>query len=204
MDYKRFRELAGRDIVLCNNSMNTLPDLLSDTSMLPPEPMKLLTLNLFDPFSAGFSGYLFNKGLIEKMLINTPVSSKIMKIRLATAADFMWNTVDYDPDVSLWSVLVSLYGTDAARELYRFNDAYFSTLASRVALRKGWDQPKHLRIIGDQRARLKDSLGKLEVLLRGDPALLNELKNLTQSLEGLYEKKVRTVAGQILAAGGGM
>ena len=127
-----------------------------------------------------------------------------MKIRIATAADFMWNSGDYDPDISLWNVLTARYGKDAARELYRFNDAYFATLASMVALRRGWDPPKHLRIIMEQRARLKDSLGKLEGLLQDDPALLGELKGLRQKLEGYYENEVRTVANQILATMGSM
>jgi hypothetical protein len=200
LDFNRFHDLAGRDLVLIDNSMNAIPEILADTSLLKQQSMKLRTLNLFDPFSVSFSAPLsMNKGM-DKMLINASLSSGIMKIRIATAADYMWNTGDYDPDLSLWKVLVSRYGMEAAHELYRFNDAYFTTLASMVALKQGWDQQRHIRIIHDQMLLLEGSLGKLEGLLAGDPELINELKSLRQHLERIYEKEIKTVASQIIAA----
>ena len=56
--------------------------------------------------------------------INQPARTQIDVIRLATAADFTWNTRDYDPDFSLWKILASRYGVDAARELIHYADHY--------------------------------------------------------------------------------
>jgi hypothetical protein len=88
----------------------------------------------------------------------------------------------------------------AAMELYRFNDAYFTTLASVVAFRCGWDQQKHARLINEQMLLMEESLGKLDELLVTEAGLLNELKNLKQSLERIYEAEIKTVANQIGAA----
>jgi hypothetical protein len=200
LDFNRFHNLAGRDLIHLDNSMNTIPEILSDTSMLKQQPMKLRTLNLFSPFNVRFSLPCPMHEGRGKMLINASLSSEIMKIRIATAADYMWNPGDYDPDLSLWKVLVSRFGRTAAQELYHFNDAYFTTLASVVALRQGWDQQKHARLINEQMLLMEESLGKLDELLVTEAGLLNELKSLKQSLVRIYETEIKTVANQIGAA----
>jgi hypothetical protein len=42
-------------------------------------------------------------------------------------ADYEWNTAAYNPEFALWRVLCSLYGTQCARELVLFNEAYYGT-----------------------------------------------------------------------------
>ncbi len=200
LDFHRFHELAGRELVLMDNSMNTIREILADTASIRNRPMIVRTLNLFDPFSVHFSESFTLPEGTGRMLINSPLSSEIMKIRIATAADFMWNMDSYDPDLSIWKVLVSMYGINTTRELYSFNDAYFSALASVIGLKKGQDQQKHLRLIGEQLLLMEGSLETLGRLPGFDGGLLNELKSLKQSLESLYDKEMKTVAGQIIAA----
>lgn len=199
LDYIRFHNPAGRDLILLDNSFNILPDILEDTAGLEDQPMKLRILNIFDPYSVGLSVPSSLPGTPDKILVNASCSSEIMKIRMATAADYMWNRAGYNPDLSLWKVLVSRFGLATTRELYHFNDAYFTTLASMIGLKKGNDQQKHARLIGEQMLRMEESLGKLDMLLVSDPELLNELKSLKQRLESFYEREIRTVASQILA-----
>ncbi len=200
LDLKRFHELAGRETVLLDNSMNRLTRILGDTAMILQYPMKLRTLNLFDPFDVQFSAPYIMSDDVRKLLINTPISTEIMKIRMATAADFMWNMESYDPDLSIWKTLVSRFGNSTSLELYRFNDAYFTTLASISALKHGKDQQRLVRQVSDHMALMEKSLGRLDRMLSADPALLNELKKLKQDLERLYDKEIKHVASQITAA----
>jgi hypothetical protein len=123
-----------------------------------------------------------------------------MKIRIATAADFMWNMGCYDPELSIWKVLVSRYGIHTTRELYGFNDAYFCALASVIGLKNGIEPQKNLKLIAEKLDQMEGSLGRLGQLTGFDDAVLNELKSLKQSLEILYDSELKTVAGQIVAS----
>ena len=199
VDYDRYRNCAGTNLVYLNNSMNKVPQIIQDTALLKFHPMKLLTLNLFDPFSMHFAEPFKLPGGTGKMLVNSPISSEIMKIRMATAADYMWNAGDYDPDRSIWNVLVSRFGITVTGELYRFNDSYFKTLASMIGLKSGGDQQRLLRMIHDQQELMEESLNRLEVLQNSNPSLLNELKSLKQSLETIFESEIKTVANQVIA-----
>ncbi|MCK4748095.1 MAG: beta-N-acetylglucosaminidase domain-containing protein, partial [Bacteroidales bacterium] len=199
-DFYRFHELAGRELILLDNSMNTIPEILEDTAMLQHQWMKLRTLNLFDPFRVKFSAPFSLPETTGKMLINSSLSSEIMQIRIATAADFMWNSGSYDPDLSIWKVLVSRFGISAARELYLFNDTYFTALASMIGLKQDIDQQRLVRQIDEQLDQLEKSVKNLDNLIPLNPGLLNELKSLKQSMESRYETETKELAGQIITA----
>ncbi|MFC2098446.1 beta-N-acetylglucosaminidase domain-containing protein [Bacteroidota bacterium] len=204
VDYFRFHNLVKRELILFDNSMNRLGEILKDSSTLKYYPMKIRTLNLFDPFSVQFTTPFKPAEESGKMLINSSLSSEIMKIRIATAADFMWNSEAYDPDLSIWKILVSRYGRTATHELYRFSDAYYTTLASMMGLSVGTDKQRLLRMINEQQVIMEESLRELDELLSSSGGLLNELKSLKQSLETMYEKEVKAVANQIIAVTEGM
>jgi len=52
--------------------------------------------------------------------MNFQPGSELDIVRMATAADFMWNVADYNPEASLWKVLRSRYGAEVARELVQY------------------------------------------------------------------------------------
>ncbi|MFZ0612805.1 MAG: beta-N-acetylglucosaminidase domain-containing protein [Desulfobacterales bacterium] len=88
-------------------------------------PDKVRMCSLFEPFDTyrpeGFQNY--NDG--RHMYTNVNAYSEVYKIKLATVADYEWNTAAYNPELSLWKVLCGLYGIECARELVLFNDAYY-------------------------------------------------------------------------------
>jgi hypothetical protein len=200
LDYQRFQGMADRKPVLMDNSMNTVREILDDTAAIGVISMKIRTLNLFGPYDVRFPESFILPESTGKMLINSAVSTGIMKIRIATAADFMWNMDSYDPELSIWKVLVSRYGIPTTRELYEFNDAYFCALTSVIGLKNGIEPQKNLKLIADRLDQMEGSLGRLGQLAGFDDAVLNELKSLKQSLEILYDSELKTVAGQIVAS----
>ncbi len=200
VDFKRYQELSGRELVLMDNTLGSLSDLSFDTLSMNGNHMKLRSLSLFDPFAVDFSDPF---ALLEgngKMLVNAPLSSEIMKLRMATAADFMWNTGDYNPDISIYKVLVSGFGEIITTELYVFNDAYYSALASIIGLRNGMEQQRTIRHINVQFDLMEETLHNLDRSLVDRPELLNELKQLKQSVESIYDAELKTVANQIIAS----
>ncbi len=136
-DYYRYSTLTDRELVIWDNSLNTLPVILSDTSLSMNLSLKLRTLNICEPYQVKFNGRFITGNQAGKIIINSPLDSELMKIRMATAADFMWNSGDYDPDFSLWKVLVSRYGREAAMNLYQFNESYMTLFGLLTTVKRG-------------------------------------------------------------------
>ncbi|MCK4853042.1 MAG: beta-N-acetylglucosaminidase domain-containing protein [Bacteroidales bacterium] len=198
-DFHRYRALTDRELVLWDNSLNTLPDILSDTSLSMSLSLKLRTLNVFEPYQVKFTGSSLPGSQAGKIIINSPLDSELMKIRIATAADYMWNTLTYDPDLSLWKVLVSRYGREAAMNLYQFNESYMTLLGSLTALKNGTGNQRHTRQINDELEVMQETLAILDGLIPYNPRLLNELKSLKMELEHTFEKEMKAISTQVIA-----
>jgi hypothetical protein len=198
-DLFRYSGLMDRELVLLDNSLNALPDILSDTSLSMNLSLKLRTLNVFDPYQVKFTGHSLPGAPAGKILINSPLDTELMRIRIATAADYMWNTRSYDPDLSLWKVLVSRYGMDAAMSLYRFNESYMTVFASLTAFKNDIGNQRHARQIKDQIKVMQETLEILDGQIPHHPGLLNELKSLKLDLEHTFEKEVETISTQVMA-----
>ncbi len=198
-DFHRYRALTDRELVIWDNSLNTLPDILSDTSLSMSLSLKLRTLNIFEPYQVKFTGPSLPGSQAGKIIINSPLDSELMKIRIATAADYMWNTLTYDPDLSLWKVLVSRYGREAAMNLYQFNESYMTLLGSLTALKNGTGNQRHARQINDELEVMQETLAILDVLIPHNPRLLNELKSLKLELEHTFEKEMEAISTQVIA-----
>jgi hypothetical protein len=198
-DLYRYSGLMGRELVLWDNSLNTLPEILSDTSLSMSLSLKLRTLNVFDPYQVKFAGHSLPGMPAGKILINSRLDSELMKIRIATAADYMWNTRTYDPDLSLWKVLVNWYGQDAAMNLYQFNESYMTVFGSLIALKNDTGNQRHARQIKDQIKVMQETLENLDGQIPHHPRLLNELKSLKLDLEHTFEKEVKAISTQVIA-----
>jgi hypothetical protein len=198
-DFHRYRALTDRELVIWDNSLNTLPDILSDTSLSMSLSLKLRTLNVFEPYQVKFTGSSLPGSQAGKIIINSPLDSELMKIRIATAADYMWNTLTYDPDLSLWKVLVSHYGREAAMNLYQFNESYMTLLGSLTALKNGTGNQRHARQINDEFEVMQETLAILDGLIPHNPRLLNELKSLKLELEHTFEKEMEAISTQVIA-----
>ena len=118
---------------------------------------------------------------------------------MATAADYMWNTQKYDPDLSLWKVLVSRYGQEAAMNLYHFNESYMTLIGSLTTLKNGTGNQRHARQIKDKLEVMQETLVILDGLIPYHPRLLNELKSLKLGLEHTFEEEMEAVSTQVMA-----
>src|SRR5699024_8283971 len=77
-------------------------------------PGKSILCNLFEPFDIEYPKN-FPTYLNPHYYSNNGGSGEINKIKNLTFADFTWNTKDYNPDFSLFKVLVRLFGKENAK-----------------------------------------------------------------------------------------
>jgi hypothetical protein len=189
---------VDRELVIWDNSLNTLPDILSDTSLSINLSLKLRTLNVFEPYQVRFTGLCIPGRQPCKIIINSPLDSELMRIRLATAADYMWNTLTYDPDLSLWKVLVSHYGREAAMNLYHFNESYMTLFGFLATLKTGTGHQRQARMIKNKLEVMQETLAILDGLIPNHPSLLKELKVLKLELENNFKDEMEAISTQVM------
>lgn len=198
-DFYRYKVLSDRELVIWDNSLNTLPGILNDTSHRKSLSLKLRALNLFEPYQVGYTGHSIPGRQPGKIIINSPLDSELMKIRIATAADYMWNNLTYDPDLSLWKILVSSFGHEAAMNLYQFNESYMTLFCSLTTLKNGTGNQRHARQIKDKLEVMQETLAILDGLIPDHQRLLNELKSLKLQLEQTFEEEMEAISTQVIA-----
>jgi hypothetical protein len=125
-DLERYSALIGRRPMIWDNTLYARN--LETTvygGYTAHYPGKVRMCNLFEPFDGPRPPdfHALNDG--GHMYTNGAAGSDIFRIKYATIADYEWNSAAYDPERSLWKVLVRNYGAACARQLLRFNHAYY-------------------------------------------------------------------------------
>ena len=187
-DIFRYYSLLNSSPVLLDNSLMTVSKKAGYGGSTPFYPHKLQLYNFFEPYSN--DELCFNKDRINRnrVVINQSVQSELEEIKMLTALDFYWNMDAYDPDFSLWKILVSHYGHDAAKELLEFGDALSGMLEINLLLKQK-DQVKKNTISGTETLlSLKEHLDRIADGLGNSDPLVGELKTLYTDAKNTFEQ----------------
>jgi hypothetical protein len=123
-DIDRYIAYVGSKPVFMDNSMQIHTQWGHYAGNDPFYPGKIRLFNMFEPYGNADIREYFSKLDTALFFINHTANSEMDLIRLATAADFLWNTNTYTKDHSLWKVLQSRYGAEVSRELLTYADKY--------------------------------------------------------------------------------
>jgi hypothetical protein len=184
-DFTRYIAYAHSKPVFMDNSM--LAPAAGYNGAMPYYPGKVRLFNIFEPFmNEGIRDHL---GLLDTSMywINQTAHTEIDVIRLATAADFTWNTRDYDPDFSLWKVLASRYGVDATRELIHYANEYGQILETELKVQRNEQVQRNLKNIREDLSVLSVTTRNLEKWLRSDHPLMKDIRSLNALLKARLE-----------------
>jgi hypothetical protein len=189
-DFKRFMAYTKRKPVFMDNSMLTSSAWGQFGGAYPYYSGKIRLYNIFEPFvNTGMRDHMHQ---LDSSLywVNLVPSSEIDVIRLSTAADFMWNTRSYDPDFSLWKVLLSRYGAEASRALVQYADLFGLMLEIELKLTRNEPIPRNLKNVKDDFSDLSIVSGKLIQLLGPDHPLTKDIMSLNGLLKVRLEKLI--------------
>ncbi len=180
-DILRFRSVMGPGPVFMDNSM------LIDTEWGQYGgnrfyPGKLRQFNLFEPFNHTDIQEFFKYLDTSMFVVNLPPVSEINLIRLATAADFLWNPESYNPEYALWKVLMSRYGQLNARELISYADKYAIILEALSRASMNTQVQKNLRIAHQTLVNLTGILSGLGERLGTQNRLVRELQQINSGV----------------------
>jgi hypothetical protein len=174
-DVFRYSSLLNRIPVLLDNSMLTESKKACYGGSAPYYPHKVRLYNFLEPYSNDELHYYGDRVNKKRVFINQSVHSELDKIKILTALDFYWNMDAYDPDFSLWKILVSRYGRDAARELLVFGDDLAAILEITILLQQNDQVSKNFRTGNEILSSLKEHLDRITGFLGSDNSLVDEL-----------------------------
>ncbi len=186
-DIRRFTDVYGTRPVFLDNSMQIFTPWAHYAGNDPWYPGKLRLYNIFGPYGHADIREYFSKLDTSLFIVNLAPVSEISIIRLATAADFMWNAAVYSEELSLWKVLQSRYGAQVARDLVTYADKYAQMLEMLAKQKSVKQTPRNLRSEQQILAELRllviavgDRLGPDYGLVKELSAMNDEVKFLLQ------------------------
>jgi hypothetical protein len=182
-DLNRYISFCGTKPIFLDNSMQMFSAWGQYGGNSPYYPGKVRLFNIFSPYSnTGLKDHL-NDIDSSVFIINQTAYSEIDIIRLATAADFMWNTANYEPDYSLWKVLFSRYGSEVALELINYADEYGLMLEIILKLRINEQVARNLKVGSATMNDLEMLIESMSHKLGSNHLLVKDLRNRNSTLQ---------------------
>jgi hypothetical protein len=179
-DIERFTGVTGIKPAFMDNSMQMATPWGHYSGSYPYYPGKIRLFNIFEPFGNDAIREHFSKLDTSLFFINKYAESEIDIIRLATAADFLWNCTAYSKNLSLWKVLQSRYGAIVSRELVRYADQYGLMLEMMLKLSENEQASRNLKIGQQILNDLDKQVVAVADVLGQDHRLVKELRYLNK------------------------
>jgi hypothetical protein len=187
-DLQRMKHYLKKMPVYWDNSVLTISRNMNMPEYYYHYPGKVRLYNIFEPYDNNNIEFIIENIDKEQIFFNGTVTSELDLIKFATIADFSWNTKTYDPDLSLWKILLSRYGLEAAKVLIFINDEYFSLKEIIINLNSAGLSQKLLKRGENIINNLNTELKKLASMLGESHPLTVELRNKTEHITREYNE----------------
>jgi len=191
-EFYRMSKITDRDPILMDNSLAENEMRFKTEYEKNFYAGKMRVLSLFEPYRLNTFNDLYQKSGQRKILLNIVDFSELNAIRILTAADYFWNTEQYNPEKSLWIILNKLIGTQNAIDLIYFNDAYFGLKEICRKIEINGLQYKNTRIAKNFESQLQEYFNKLDKGLT-NRFLLGELEKQMSDLLLRYRELTTSV-----------
>ena len=154
-------------------------------------PGKVRMCNLFEPFDTYRPENFQKFSDDQRIYINGNTYRETYKVKYATVADYEWNTSSYNPELSLWKVLLQTYGPVCAKELLGFNDAYYGLYDMCLRMEIGGAKEAYIKKGQKFLNELANRLQRISGSSMANQPLLQELENLRDKQKKRFEKLSR-------------
>ncbi len=174
--------------VYWDNSVLTISRNMNIPEYYSHYPGKVRLYNIFEPYNDNNIEVIVENIDKEQIFFNGTVNSELDLIKFATIADFSWNTKTYDPDLSLWKILLSRYGLEAAKLLILINDEYFNLKETILNLSSQGHAPKRIKRGESIINNLNTGLKKIASIIGESHPLTGELRNKIEHITREYNE----------------
>jgi len=196
-DLYRYKRLIGRWPMIWDNTLYARSLKNQSYGGFPAHyPGKVKLCNLFEPFDTYRPDNFQNYSDGAQMYTNGSAYSEVYRIKYATVADYEWNTAAYNPELSLWKVLCHLYGPSCAKELLRFNNAYYKVYDACLRMELAGVNPDYIKRGSEFLSAMDSHFAKLSAALPDSKRLIDELNDFLSRQKKWFEKLSRTSASR--------
>lgn len=185
-DIVRYIGYTGARPVFMDNSMRIATPAAHYGGTFPHYPGKMRLYSIFEPYGNEPIREHFHLFDTSMFLVNFAPSTESDVIRLATAAEFMWNSKSYSADFVLWKVLKSRYGSGVARELVQYADHYGLMLEALQRLEMNYQPARQVKIAQQTITELDELL----TYLSREPGPHHKLIGELQALNTVLHKQL--------------
>jgi len=181
-DIQHYTSVMGAFPVFMDNSMLIASNWGHSGRFENLYPGKTRLFNLFEPYSNADIREYFPYLDSSMFIVNLPATSEIEMIRLATAAEFLWNSKTYSAEYSLWKVLTSRYGAENARDLILYTDKYGLLLEMMIRFEMKAHSPRNMKAGQQVMSELTSILAVISDRLGTQNKLVKELQSINAGL----------------------
>jgi hypothetical protein len=192
-DIDRFSSVMGVKPVFMDNSMKISTPWAHYGANDGYFPGKIRLFNIFEPYSNTGIRDIIPKVDTSLFVINQTPTSEIDIIRLATAADFMWNSSSYSKDFALWKVLVSRYGVENARDLIIYAEKVGLMLEIILKLEMNIQVVRNVKSAQQVMTELTKQLSDIGYSLGTQNPLVKELQKVNADLRNRLNQQVNKI-----------
>ncbi len=187
-DSYHFRSASNMINYLLVNTLTTRKENKLNGGFASIYPGKARTGSIFEALDIQLAETPVEMGLASCCIINQNEYSSLSKIRLMTAADYLWNMKGYKPAESIWKALFNLYGKEEAIRLIRFTDKYYELLQLCMILEKEKFNQKNYKSGENIIVALNTQWNEITKDLSSEIELLNELSDIKNQLISRFYK----------------
>ncbi len=194
-DYQVFTRDQHPPLILFDNTMISRPEEAIVSSYHALYPGVMANASLFAPYTTQITKNV-RDSIKAQCILNINSMSDFNMIRLATAADYLWNVGDYDPFLSAWKALVAKYGKPLAIELVFFNDFYYKIISLSMEIKKSGNNQKAMKTLDELVDQLNNRWNNIQNLSTGRSSLLNEVSDFKNVAISHANKARRNISSQ--------
>ena len=147
-------------------------------------PEKIPMGNIFDPFDPMNTSFKTSERLLY--IKSTDI---LTMFRLATFGEYLWDPDNYNPDLSLFKVMVKEFGIETAKYLYYFNDAYCGLFSTIQKMKSEGNSARIMRSSENEIAMLNKSLEEIIKRIPERKEIIDFLYVLKRSLIEMYNSQ---------------
>ncbi len=199
-ELKKFNKETEKKIIWFDNTLSINKENRMEMGVASIYPGKAKLGSLFAPFDVILNADI-NDFHNRECIVDLSDFSPASLIRLSTAADFLWNPDSYNPELSLWKVLVARYGRESAISLLHFNDACYKLLGITITAEADGLSQRLLREGEEVIRSVNLHWEELMKLIEKDTLFINQLADKkNQIITRFYQSKRKRVTDKITSA----
>ncbi|MFO8235921.1 MAG: glycoside hydrolase family 20 zincin-like fold domain-containing protein [Bacteroidales bacterium] len=184
-------KISGKEPVFYCNDIHPVSQ-TSKSNQLTNNPQNLQVHSIFQNFELVLPDNFFNTSQYGTFLtrLDGTEGTILNQIKLATLANYLWNTDEFDSDKALYIALVAYFGKEGALKLIEFNQLYMNLSEICLRMREEGPRRKDTKIAEQYFNRLDDLMKEIKTTFENNK-LKTELSQLKNSLYKAYNQNVK-------------